>query len=92
MGAAAVAPDRVRRGLWGVIAPGQGVQIQQGDGSYALKWVKGSDRGSYTTSTTVEEGAARCQGKVPANSVMAGSGVARTAVGVLWRPGTLSPS
>ncbi|WP_437112317.1 hypothetical protein [Streptomyces cinnamoneus] len=46
-------------------------RVQQGDGSYALKWVKGPDSGSFTTFTTLEEGAVRCQDKVPANSIMA---------------------
>ncbi|MEU8476170.1 RICIN domain-containing protein [Streptomyces hygroscopicus] len=46
-------------------------RVQQGDGSYALKWVKGPDSGSYTTYTTLEEGAVRCEDKVPANSIMA---------------------
>ncbi|RLV04464.1 hypothetical protein CTZ27_10985 [Streptomyces griseocarneus] len=46
-------------------------RVQQGDGSWALKWVEGPDTGSYTTYTTLEEGAVRCQDKVPANSIMA---------------------
>ncbi|WP_424887358.1 hypothetical protein [Streptomyces sp. XH2] len=46
-------------------------RVRQGDGSYALKWVEGPDSGSYTTYTTVEEGAVRCEDKVPANSIMA---------------------
>ncbi len=36
-----------------------------------LKWTEGPDTGSYTTYTTLEEGAVRCQDKVPANSIMA---------------------
>ncbi|MGW7008714.1 hypothetical protein ACWGCW_39540 [Streptomyces sp. NPDC054933] len=36
-----------------------------------LKWVEGPDTGSYTTYTTLEEGAVRCEDKVPANSIMA---------------------
>ncbi|WP_223279688.1 hypothetical protein [Streptomyces sp. SDr-06] len=36
-----------------------------------LKWTEGPDTGSYTTFTTLEEGAVRCQDKVPANSMMA---------------------
>ncbi|MGW1072059.1 hypothetical protein [Streptomyces sp. NPDC002537] len=35
-----------------------------------LKWVEGPDTGSYTTYTTLEEGAVRCEDKVPANSIM----------------------
>ncbi|MFE9373031.1 hypothetical protein ACFYM2_25115 [Streptomyces sp. NPDC006711] len=45
-------------------------RVQQGDGSWALKWVEGTDSGSYTTFTTLEEGAVRCEDKVPANSIM----------------------
>ncbi|MFF2920953.1 hypothetical protein ACFVTP_00825 [Streptomyces celluloflavus] len=45
-------------------------RVQQGDGSWALKWIEGSDTGSYTTYTTLEEGAVRCEDKVPANSIM----------------------
>ncbi|PKV82900.1 hypothetical protein [Streptomyces sp. TLI_146] len=36
-----------------------------------LKWVEGPDTGSYTTYTTLEEGAVRCEDKVPATSIMA---------------------
>ncbi|WP_162793227.1 hypothetical protein [Streptomyces globosus] len=46
-------------------------RIQQGDGSWALKWTEGPDSGSYTTYTALEEGAVRCEDKVPANSIMA---------------------
>lgn len=46
-------------------------RVQQGDGSWALKWTAGPDTGSYTTFTTLEEGAVRCEDKVPANSIMA---------------------
>ncbi|MFI0977626.1 hypothetical protein ACH4SP_11430 [Streptomyces sp. NPDC021093] len=46
-------------------------RTQQGDGSWALKWTEGPDTGSYTTFTTLEEGAVRCEDKVPANSIMA---------------------
>ncbi|GAA2715323.1 MULTISPECIES: hypothetical protein [Streptomyces] len=46
-------------------------RVQQGDGSWALKWIEGSDSGSYTTYTALEEGAVRCEDKVPANSIMA---------------------
>ncbi|MCX5384604.1 hypothetical protein [Streptomyces sp. NBC_00083] len=45
-------------------------RVQQGDGSWALKWTEGPDTGSYTTFTTLEEGAVRCEDKVPANSIM----------------------
>ncbi|WP_209518367.1 hypothetical protein [Streptomyces syringium] len=45
-------------------------RVQQG-GSWALKWTEGPDSGSYTTFTTLEEGAVRCEDKVPANSIMA---------------------
>ncbi|MGW3326307.1 hypothetical protein [Streptomyces virginiae] len=45
-------------------------RVQQGDGSWALKWIEGPDSGSYTTYTTLEEGAVRCEDKVPANSIM----------------------
>ncbi|MGW2272576.1 hypothetical protein [Streptomyces yangpuensis] len=41
-----------------------------GGGSYGLKWTEGPDTGSYTTFTTLEEGAVRCEDKVPANSIM----------------------
>lgn len=46
-------------------------RVQQGDGSWVLKWIEGADTGSYTTYTTLEEGAVRCEDKVPANSIMA---------------------
>ncbi|MFF7725868.1 hypothetical protein [Streptomyces sp. NPDC008001] len=46
-------------------------RVLQGDGSWALKWIEGADTGSYTTYTALEEGAVRCQDKVPANSIMA---------------------
>ncbi|MCZ1013073.1 hypothetical protein [Streptomyces noursei] len=46
-------------------------RVKQDDGSWALKWIKGADTGSYTTYTTLEEGAVRCEDKVPANSIMA---------------------
>ncbi|MFI1258648.1 hypothetical protein ACH4U6_33380 [Streptomyces netropsis] len=45
-------------------------RVQQNDGSWALKWIEGADAGSYTTYTTLEEGAVRCEDKVPANSIM----------------------
>ncbi|MGI5451197.1 hypothetical protein ACQEVM_36590 [Streptomyces sp. CA-243310] len=45
-------------------------RVQQGDGSWALKWIEGADTGSYTTYTALEEGAVRCEDKVPAGSIM----------------------
>ncbi|MEU9124965.1 hypothetical protein AB0C96_34835 [Streptomyces sp. NPDC048506] len=45
-------------------------RVQQDDGSWALRWIEGADTGSYTTYTTLEEGAVRCEDKVPANSIM----------------------
>ncbi|MFF3722243.1 hypothetical protein ACFYYM_07675 [Streptomyces erythrochromogenes] len=45
-------------------------RVQQGDGSWTLKWIEGPDSGSYTTYTALEEGAVRCEDKVPANSIM----------------------
>ncbi|MEU1378200.1 hypothetical protein ABZ442_31810 [Streptomyces triculaminicus] len=45
-------------------------RVQQNDGSWALKWIEGADTGSYTTYTALEEGAVRCEDKVPANSIM----------------------
>ncbi|OEV39148.1 hypothetical protein HS99_0018380 [Kitasatospora aureofaciens] len=41
-----------------------------GGGTYGLKWTAGPDTGSYTTYTALEEGAVRCEDKVPANSIM----------------------
>ncbi|OCC13407.1 hypothetical protein [Streptomyces sp. PTY087I2] len=46
-------------------------RTQQGDGSWALKWAEGPGAGSFTTYTTLEEGAVRCQDTVPAGSIMA---------------------
>ncbi|MFF2373618.1 hypothetical protein ACFVUW_04475 [Streptomyces xiamenensis] len=46
-------------------------RAQQDDGSWALQWIEGSGSGSFTTYTTLEEGAVRCQDDVPADSVMA---------------------
>ncbi|UQA92498.1 hypothetical protein [Streptomyces halobius] len=46
-------------------------RVQQGDGSWALKWIEGPDGGNFTTYTTLEEGAVRCQDEVPAGSIMA---------------------
>ncbi|RST11379.1 hypothetical protein E2C00_19395 [Streptomyces sp. WAC05374] len=44
---------------------------QQGDGSWALRWIEGPGSGSFTTYTTLEEGAVRCEDTVPPNSIMA---------------------
>lgn len=46
-------------------------RVQLDDGTYALQWIEGPDSGSYTTYTTLEEGAVRCEDTVPANSIMA---------------------
>ncbi|WP_246201353.1 hypothetical protein [Streptomyces alboniger] len=46
-------------------------RVQQGDGGWALKWIEGPGSGSFTTYTTLEEGAVRCEDSVPANSIMA---------------------
>ncbi|MEU9197850.1 hypothetical protein AB0D21_32640 [Streptomyces hundungensis] len=46
-------------------------RVQQGDGSWALRWIEGPGSGSFTTYTTLEEGAVRCEDTVPANSIMA---------------------
>lgn len=46
-------------------------RVQQGDGSWALEWIEGSGSGSFTTYTTLEEGAVRCQDSVPAGSITA---------------------
>ncbi|MEU7133297.1 hypothetical protein [Streptomyces sp. NPDC046261] len=46
-------------------------RAQQNGGSWALKWIEGPGSGSFTTYTTLEEGAVRCQDKVPASSIMA---------------------
>jgi hypothetical protein len=46
-------------------------RVQQSGGGWALKWIEGPGGGSFTTFTTVEEGAVRCQDSVPANSIMA---------------------
>ncbi|WP_257138506.1 hypothetical protein [Streptomyces sp. rh34] len=44
---------------------------QQSDGSWLLKWAEGPGGGSFTTYTTLEEGAVSCQDAVPAGSIMA---------------------
>lgn len=41
-----------------------------GGGTWGLRWTEGPDTGSYTTFTTLEEGAVRCEDKVPATSIM----------------------
>ncbi|MZE67377.1 hypothetical protein [Streptomyces sp. SID5789] len=46
-------------------------RAQQGDGRWALEWTEGPGGGSFTTFTTLEEGAVRCQDSVPADSIMA---------------------
>ncbi|MFC7985274.1 hypothetical protein [Streptomyces sp. NPDC057336] len=46
-------------------------RAQQDDGSWALEWTDGPGGGSFTTFTTLEEGAVRCQDDVPADSIMA---------------------
>lgn len=46
-------------------------RVQQGDGSWVLKWMEGPDGGNFTTFTALEEGAVRCQDEVPAGSIMA---------------------
>ncbi|CAB55654.1 MULTISPECIES: hypothetical protein [Streptomyces] len=46
-------------------------RTQQDDGSWALEWTEGPGSGSFTTFTTLEEGAVRCQDSVPADSIMA---------------------
>lgn len=45
-------------------------RVDLGDGTFGLKWVGGPGNGSYTTYTTLEEGAVRCEDAVPANSIM----------------------
>ncbi|GAA3217473.1 hypothetical protein GCM10010468_40260 [Actinocorallia longicatena] len=45
-------------------------RVQQGDGTWALKWIEGPDSGGFTTYTTLEEGAVRCEDNVPATSIM----------------------
>ncbi|MFF4473522.1 hypothetical protein ACFYZ3_28625 [Streptomyces sp. NPDC001599] len=46
-------------------------RAQQDDGGWALEWTEGPGSGSFTTFTTLEEGAVRCQDSVPADSIMA---------------------
>ncbi|MFJ3975848.1 RICIN domain-containing protein [Streptomyces sp. NPDC090021] len=45
-------------------------RVDLGNGGYATKWVEGPESGSYTTYTTLEEGAVRCEDTVPASSIM----------------------
>ncbi|NED84502.1 RICIN domain-containing protein [Streptomyces sp. SID11233] len=45
-------------------------RVDLGNGTFGLKWVEGPGSGSYTTYTTLEEGAVRCEDAVPANSIM----------------------
>ncbi|WP_228975649.1 hypothetical protein [Streptomyces sp. DH12] len=45
-------------------------RVGTGDGTYATKWVDGPESGGYTTYTTLEEGAVRCEDTVPAGSIM----------------------
>ncbi|MGF3197177.1 MULTISPECIES: hypothetical protein [Streptomyces] len=45
-------------------------RVDLGDGTWGLRWVEAADRGSYTTYTTLEEGAVRCEDAVPADSIM----------------------
>ncbi|MFJ3215692.1 RICIN domain-containing protein [Kitasatospora sp. NPDC086801] len=45
-------------------------RVDTGNGTFATKWVEGPGGGSYTTYTTLEEGAVRCEDAVPASSIM----------------------
>ncbi|MFK8909397.1 hypothetical protein [Streptomyces sp. YS-3] len=45
-------------------------RVDTGNGTYATQWIDGPDSGSYTTYTTLEEGAVRCEDTVPASSIM----------------------
>ncbi|MBZ4320924.1 RICIN domain-containing protein [Streptomyces sp. SCA2-4] len=45
-------------------------RVDQGNGTYATKWIEGPESGSFTTYTTLEEGAVRCEDTVPVNSIM----------------------
>ncbi|MFI1973491.1 RICIN domain-containing protein [Streptomyces cinnamoneus] len=45
-------------------------RVDLGNGTYATKWIEGPESGSYTTYTTLEEGAVRCEDAVPASSIM----------------------
>ncbi|MEV6583389.1 hypothetical protein AB0M92_35185 [Streptomyces sp. NPDC051582] len=45
-------------------------RVATGNGNSATKWVDGPESGSYTTYTTLEEGAVRCEDTVPASSIM----------------------
>ncbi|WP_372410836.1 RICIN domain-containing protein [Streptomyces luteireticuli] len=45
-------------------------RVDQGNGTFATKWIAGPESGNFTTYTTLEEGAVRCEDTVPANSIM----------------------
>ncbi|WP_414169995.1 RICIN domain-containing protein [Streptoverticillium reticulum] len=45
-------------------------RVDLGSGTVGTRWVEGPTTGSYTTFTTVEEGAVRCEDTVPGNSIM----------------------
>ncbi|MFJ3880245.1 hypothetical protein ACIPW5_22655 [Streptomyces sp. NPDC090077] len=45
-------------------------RVGTGNGTYATRWIDGPESGSYTTYTTLEEGAVRCEDTVPAGSIM----------------------
>ncbi|WP_121432487.1 hypothetical protein [Actinomadura pelletieri] len=44
-------------------------RVDLGGGRYATRWIE-RPGGTYTTFSTIEEGAVRCEDKVPANSIM----------------------
>ncbi|MGA4837751.1 hypothetical protein [Streptomyces sp. G45] len=44
-------------------------RVQQSDGTFATKWVE-RPGGQYTTFSTIEEGAIRCEDQVPADTIM----------------------
>ncbi|MFE2140279.1 RICIN domain-containing protein [Streptomyces sp. NPDC059456] len=45
-------------------------RVALGNNTFATKWVDGPTSGSYTTYTTLEEGAVRCEDTVPPSSIM----------------------
>ncbi|MGW1198041.1 RICIN domain-containing protein [Streptomyces sp. NPDC002536] len=45
-------------------------RVDLGSGTVGTRWVEGPGSGSFTTFTTLEEGAVRCQDAVPGNSIM----------------------
>ncbi|KNB54309.1 RICIN domain-containing protein [Streptomyces caatingaensis] len=45
-------------------------RVDLGNGAFATKWIEGPESGSFTTFTTLEEGAVRCEDVVPAGSIM----------------------